>query len=1285
LNGADASRFAVTGTVTIAGTRLGVPDLVVEAEHVSATGESARLASAATDAQGAFAINLPRPAGTLAALFRDSSWNLRLVVRAPETSGTHPAQRLLYRSEVRTRVVGAESFRISIDPESLKRLDVPSPVVPATPAATAASAVAAMRENAEVIQRANDAILIERLDAVTRRRETFRDSALVKLREELSTVSEAERASDRFVATEDQIDGVGRAALVADIAKLAETTNDPDTGATVGTVRLRSRLLVAPNVADTLLGNGNQPVTVTEDELEGTLGYGLDKPAAVYRRQLEPDPCRPQNDADCCLDDAQAGEGGAEGGDHTETDGNGSGADGDAASTIAGAHVTFDKKTLIADLFARQTAPEAPVEFGTGTRLEGPLTAGGVSDVISGVTLAPGPADVPAFYDFHDLQVAFEPVWQEALDDRYLKDVASAYDQIVERGGEPAVTRIGGLLATPGRFLDGFLDALDDIGVAADAEVPPAVIAAVYISLEEWRALGSTARAQLSTLASRIQDLRERVLQALDPDSVPDISAFNLGEMIRAANTKESIALRAQIELLTADAERMVAHARRLLLDREAKEAFRPTHEVIDGLRASRGTAYPFRFFAATATDRSVNFGIVVTYRQSWTPVSYQVGELVSTIPLAPREIRRFSKKTVVRTKRARQEVESNLISRRMESEEQSRAEAEIVARATAKTNFTLTNTGTVKMSEDGVGTDATTTSSFTRDAEQHSEATKKEFREAVLKSAEEYKSERKIEVSTEESFESETTESGEIQNPNDEIPVTFLFYELQRRFRVAEKLHRLQSVVLVAQEVPAPSAIDAAWLVRYDWILNRVLLDDSFRSALGFASSSMISDEVVLREMRQALFRQRQLVEELKEDVADRRADAGLRYAALERQIERTASSADSGGGGLFGGLGKLVGGVPLVGDLVQGGLDLLGGSSGPSEAAQIREGAARDAFDREQREEEELASRLQNASSTLESMQRDFTARLGAFLTQLAQVERLATHVAQNISYYMQAIWAYEPDDQRYLRLRNVPVPVFEKDKNARHYVIDSAAVHSIDPPVMAMRRLDVRTDFGVLNPPAQPQQIKTQPLSEVADIGRPLGFLGNYMIFPMVEANPITDFMMDPYVTVAAGEYGVTDPDPLGNITLDEFCQYVCCLKRHLEETASNGNGNGETGGPSFEDLKPQLREALKELLQRSLRNNEEVIVPSNSLFIEALPGAHSVMETFKLLHRQIDVKIAQSRLRELEIDNIRQAQRILEDELEDPDIEAKYVFEGGGTATVVPPAPPPPPGGGPTPSG
>lgn len=61
----------------------------------------------------------------------------------------------------------------------------------------------------------------------------------------------------------------------------------------------------------------------------------------------------------------------------------------------------------------------------------------------------------------------------------------------------------------------------------------------------------------------------------------------------------------------------------------------------------------------------------------------------------------------------------------------------------------------------------------------------------------------------------------------------------------------------------------------------------------------------------------------------------------------------------------------------------------------------------------------------------------------------------------------------------------------------------------------------------------------------------------------------------------------------------------------------------------------------------------------------------MEKFKHLHRQIDVKQVQSDLRESELENIRRTLRLIGDQLEDPDIEAKYVFEGDGVATILPP--------------
>jgi len=1238
-----------TGKVLLEKSILGVPNLIVEANLLDKQKLVQRFGSVHTDDSGKFLIKIPR-------IKKKSSGKstiqqrFGLIILAPERIDLNEEQRILFQSELRDFSNRNEYFHIELSKKALKDVGIEISSSDNMATKLAIEAIAETQLQTEQLQVAVDEVFQPNYTAVAERRELFRTDILDSLKEKLSTVSEKEKISDRYVAAADEIEFKQFNAVATDINTLTEKIEVPDSGETISKYQLKGRMLLTDEQKNILTEGNDQITTLTEAEIEKRLEISLDKPATIYQRHLEPDPCRPRVLAELCLDDVDVdSSGGDEGGsgNSDQMDNNGN---------QAGGNIMFDGNTAVANLMHRQTSPEDPLEFGVeDIDLEPPLTVGGVSDVINKVIFTPGPADVPAFYDFHDLQIAFEPIWQEALDDKYIEDVEKTYDQFVERGGAPAYAIIKDHYNKKAKLfgvdlLDGFFDNLFDIATTVDSEVPPDVISAVYISLEEWRVLPQKSRTYLLKLATRISNIREEIITTLDPENITTDLSFieSLSDLISSVQTPKTIALRTQIKLLTSDAERLVAHARRLILERKENEQFKASHEIIEELRHKLLQAYPFRHFAASKKYKSVNFGMMTTYRQKWSPVSYQAGELVSTIPLAPKEIRKFSKKTIIKTKRARKEIESNLISRKSESEDRSRAESEIVARATASTTVT-----------------------FSRNAEKHSQSIKKEFREAILKSAEEYKNERKVEVTSEESYEEEITESGEIQNPNDEIPVTFLFYELQRRFKVSEKIHRLQSVVLIAQEVPTPRAIDNAWLIQYDWILNRALLDDSFRAALTYLSTTLVSEDAALKENRHALFRQRKLVEEIKEDVSDRRALAGLRYAALQRQIERTAESADSGGG-FLGGLGDLVSSIPIAGDIIQGGLDLFS-PDGPSEEAQIREGAARDAFDRERREEQELASRLQNSLSSLEAMERNYSERLAAHLRQVTQCERLKLHIKQNIMYYMQVIWSYEPDDQRYLRLRNVPVPIFEKNKNKRQYKINPIAKTAfIDIPIREtnIHNFDVMVDFGIKDPPDDPQQLETKPLSEVADLNRPLGFMGNYMLFPMFESNPLTEFMMDPYVTLAEGEYGLSDPDTLGNMTLDEFSEYVCCLKKHFEE--QNGDDVPTEGDDPFEELKPYLRDTLKKLLELSLRQNEEVIVPTDNLFIEALPGAHSIMERFKHLHRQIDVKQAQSDLRKSEIDNIRRANRILADDLEDPEIESKYVFEGGGSATIVPPA-------------
>jgi hypothetical protein len=562
--------------------------------------------------------------------------------------------------------------------------------------------------------------------------------------------------------------------------------------------------------------------------------------------------------------------------------------------------------------------------------------------------------------------------------------------------------------------------------------------------------------------------------------------------------------------------------------------------------------------------------------------------------------------------------------------------------KANTKTNFNMSAQG-------GFSTgiyNGSMTVGFDRSAESGSEGTKKDFHEAVMKASEEYKDERNLEVNTSMSRDTEGEESGEISNPNDEIPVTFLFYELQRRYRVFEKIHRATPVVLVAQEVPAPGDIDEDWLVANDWILKRVMLDDTLLPALAYLSTRMPGDEVSLQETKKNIDLQRRLVEKLKTDVVAIQAYVGRRYATLEAAMERQAKVAGSSGGGGGGLLGDLLGGAAgAVEDF------LLGGGGDPAQAARLREQAAQDAFDKASKEEQQARGKLEREVTALNDLSASYTKALAEHLNRKAQVMRLRVHVKQNILYYMQAIWSHEPPDQRYFRLHKVKVPTFAPAAPATYTMVrrtdwaggvpdEATAAHTFEFTPNAPLAEDFSTED------------KFTTLDQVADLDGLLGYKGNYMIFPLKASNPLTDLMIAPYVDAAVELH---DPDEAGNWTLDEFSAYVCRLQETLTPE-------------QFAARKDVLKAQYAALLMKPLRNGEEIIVPTGSLFIEALPGAHPILEDFKLMHRAIDVKKAQAELRKAELENVRLAARLLGNELEDPDIEKKILIQGDPGVTV-----------------
>lgn len=907
---------------------------------------------------------------------------------------------------------------------------------------------------------------------------------------------------------------------------------------------------------------------------------------------------------------------------------------------LTNGHVTVDELKADIPRYVANVLNEVSVLDSGASLLPSPGTQLTQEDIskasaFPSLSLPPGPADVPAYHDFYDLHIAFKPVWSEALDNSLIGSVGAYYEHYVENGGDPNAFANAVADETCGIFGLTYFHAY--------LSVPEKVVQKhIDITNEEWTALTGEQRAGLKDIAVKIQEYLDILDRKKDGESV-FFTGSNATDIVIYNRTRQFVT--DQIGDLQMQGERFVRVARAELERQATNKSIVPSNHTLNQLVQRASSAYPAKYFAANKRQRSVNFGVLVNYRQRWTPTAYQVGDLIKSVPLAPKEVRKYSKKIVKKEKRARKEIESSLDSQKSETNSTTRAEADIVQKAMNKTNFHAAAEGTFTT---GIWS-GKVSGGLSEDSEDQSAETKKSFHEAVVKAAREYKNEHKVELETESTFESEFQESGEIMNPNDELTVTYLFYELQRRYSVEERLHRLTSVVLVAQEMPCPEDIDEDWLIAHRWILHRVMLDDSFKQPLMYVAEGQVAEEFALEELRKTLVQQRRLVEELKEDVSDSRALTESRYASLQRSMERTARATQrkSKSDGLFGFAKKLTS-YTAVGAFAD---SFIGGGEGETpETARVREAASQDAYQREIQKLRDQEGQLAQTNASLGRATEEYTDRLSEHLANVVLVEELKNHVKDNITHYMQAIWMHEPFQQRWLRLKDVPVPILKRAK--RKYKIKKIpnAGALANAAHLRTNTYPFATTGDILLPPEKENgTLETVPLYQVADIDGMLGFRANYMIFPMKKANAITDFMMEPYVEKAAGGYGITDPDDLGNISLDEFSEYVCCLKEKLSPR-------------EFEGLRDELLVQLEKLLQSPLRDDEEIVVPMDATYIEALPGATPILENFKLLHRQIDAADAQEDLRLKKMEKLRYAQRLLEGRLDDPDSEARYEFTG-----------------------
>jgi hypothetical protein len=850
--------------------------------------------------------------------------------------------------------------------------------------------------------------------------------------------------------------------------------------------------------------------------------------------------------------------------------------------------------------------------------------------------LSTGAADADSYHDFFRLQIAFEDVWAELLDTTIEPTGKQAYalwDALMDQGLESsrAKDRRKKFSKPPKGEMTGVDELqtfLSNLRIQLGLAAAPAASSGPLDTTQLRAVLADTLKACKMLLSEINRAGRggwSNTQQWLDetagtPTNNPLGDSMLDFPGIKRKDVLDSILRRAQSLTVSAATPAVGGPG----------VTFPDLTKLLRDLDRQLREKYRFDVFAPA----SINYGLLLNYRQHWMPQSYQVGNLVSTIPLAPQETRRYTTKTVVKRTRNVKEISDSLRSGKDDSAETSRVDAEIVDRAKNQTNFQANVAGSYGK-DDLYKISAGMQQG--RDQAVESAQTKREFHESVVKSAQEYRNEHRLEIATEEMREDETTSFREIRNPNDELTVTYLFYELQRRYLVDESLHKATPVILVANDVPAPHEVDEGWILRYDWILKRTILDDSFLPALEYLSAEYTGAELALQTLGLAVEQQKSVVDRISRQVqvAGESLDAatlGLQGAESQAVLDKQRSETLAFIKSFF---------DPL--NLTQT------GNTGDGNADRARIDFAKDALNRAQTKVNQLVGDLRTETTALQVAIDKYVAATTQHFSMLAEIDRLRVHVKDNIIYYMQAIWTYEPSDQRYFRLYNLDVPVFDHSTTVE---FTEATGDFTEGGALAVVDASHRTIDVALPPPT----LLDHPtkLHQVADLETLLGFKGNYMIFPITNFdNYMVWFMMQNYINVDDIN-GVTavDPDPGADLTLSD-------LRAALEAIHAKDPDSFANNEAAFEELMVRLL---------SKGTPELVIVPSDSLYIEALPGTHPLLEDYKLIHRAIDVKRVQAETRKAELENLRLAARLAGAELGDPDVDKVVLVQDGHEVTV-----------------
>jgi len=856
-----------------------------------------------------------------------------------------------------------------------------------------------------------------------------------------------------------------------------------------------------------------------------------------------------------------------------------------------------------------------------------PSTLARLSTDLDNAIITPGPADTTSFHDFHTLQIAFENVWTEALSSASKERIKYIYSRVV-KANEYFDDVIDPVVLEELSSMEELMESGLKVADVEDSDIGPYAVPSddVLYYLPKirtiWKDIGLSGRLEIEHFCSTIY--------------IAELGATRPTMILRAYKFDESLIFLESIKNKQNGAQELLdsLYGQKVVSSR--------LRRLLGELSKMLGEDYKFEHFEKD----TINYGVISTYRQTWEPGAYQVGSLVKTVPLAPGETRSFSTKQTRKTSRARKEIEKNEFANSFDSTSTSRLDTEIVRRAEEATNFSTSTTGNFNFK---IGSISNTTS-FQNDQKRHSQDTKKSFREAIIKTAEEVKSEHSLEVNITDDYEFSSKESGELKNPNNELTVTYLLYELERQYKISEKIHALTPVVMVAQEMPAPDDITESWLLRYDWILKRALLDQAFMLPIDMLRKDFVSNEVSINLKKANWQTQLSIVENLQGETSNLLAEKRkLHELLITAEYNTDRAEALENSGGFLHRIAKAI--TPF---------DPAGLLTGNSEAVVNQ---AKSLLEVAEKEFANAAEKLANSREALNSAVKEYSSAVESITQRRTLIDQLRIHIKDNILHYMQAIWSYEPNDQRYFRLYRKRTFFPQQSsttltvRRAEPSDVNGMQIPGVPGSNVVIEGLGVpewREEWGSIH----------RPLHEVADLDKPLGFKGNYMLFPLKECNLITDFMMSEYVD---GYFGVRDPDALSEFSNGELAEHGKVLKQKADQL----RGIGDITGADAKDAEANIvTSIIGQRLDSTHRDVDEISLPTGQLYMEALVGKNTLLEPFKLAHRGYDALSAREELRKKGLENSRYAAKMLADipKFDDPEVDTYVRIDGENNVNV-----------------